>query len=79
MVIEMSNIDKLEEWGEWAKNRFTKPPTRRVGKRLIQCGEIPGEIIDGKPWVYAYRYDLRLSSPSDSKSLDQQALELLGV
>jgi len=54
------NLDKLDEWGDFApkhlKQANGKAPTRRVGKRLILANEIPGRILDGKPWVYTMRY-----------------------
>lgn len=39
------------EWGEFAPRYFSPPPTRRTGKRWIREGEIPGKVIDGRPYV----------------------------
>lgn len=39
------------EWGEFAPQYLNPAPTRRTGKRLIREGQIPGKIIDDKPWV----------------------------
>ena len=62
-------MNLLEEWGEFApkhlKNAKGKCPTRRVGKRLILEGQIPGEIIDNRPWVYVHQFNLSPVKPAD--------------
>lgn len=44
------------EWGEFAPKYLTPAPDRRVGKRWIATGEIPGKILDGKPYVDVGRF-----------------------
>lgn len=75
-----ANLDQLVEWGDFAprhlKGANGKPPTRRVGKRLILDNELPGRIIGNNPWVYEMRY--LLGEPSSNESdVTTAALALL--
>lgn len=74
--VEMS-LDKLEDWADFAKREFAKPPTRRVGKRLVLSKEIPGRIIDGKPFVYTNRYYLQDIRVTKNTDVSAAAIELL--
>lgn len=70
------------EWGDFAKRHLRlsngKPPTRRVGKRLILSQEIPGYILDNKPWVYEDEYIANLNSPKKTNAT-KAAIDLLEI
>lgn len=42
---------KYRRWDKFARQELDPPPSRRVGIRWIEDGEIEGQIIDGWPWV----------------------------
>lgn len=73
-------MNKLEEWGEFAPKNLKKSngkcPTRRVGKRLIESGEIPGKIIDGQPWVYVERFHLQQHDQKTTRPADIESAAL---
>lgn len=73
----MNNIYKLEEWAEFAKREFVKPPTRRVGKRLVLSKEIPGRVIDGVTYVYTNQYYLDGTKSNHDTDITSSAIELL--
>lgn len=48
-----------QRWDKFAKKTFDPAPDIRVGKRLIDSGEIDGIILDGTPWVDMDAWRLR--------------------
>lgn len=73
----MNGLYQLEEWADFARREFAKPPTRRVGKRLILSKEIPGRIIDGSPFVYTQQFHLGAEVVAESTDHTAAALALL--
>lgn len=73
----MSNLYQLEDWADFAKREFTKPPTRRVGKRLILSNEIPGKIIGGNPFVYTNLFHMNDVVVTQDTDITAAAIELL--
>lgn len=42
---------KFMNWRKFSRQYLDPPPSRRVGRRWIEQGEIEGRIIDGEIWV----------------------------
>ncbi len=38
-------------WDKFAKQHLDPPPSKRVGKRLVESGELEGTVLNGWPWV----------------------------
>ncbi|WP_157976501.1 hypothetical protein [Parahaliea mediterranea] len=41
----------LKRWDKFAAEHLDPAPDKRVGRRLIESGEIKGEFLNGWPWV----------------------------
>jgi hypothetical protein len=42
---------QLVEWSKFAAENFSPAPSRRVGKRWVLSGEVPGRVIGGDVYV----------------------------
>ena len=64
----------LKRWDKFAAENLSPPPSRRVGARLIESGEIDGELIAGWPWVNMDAWHTRKKRTA---SVTDRALDLL--
>jgi len=51
-------------WDVFARRYLEPAPTKRVGRRLIEAGEIPGTMLDGWPYVDIDRWRIERTSPA---------------
>ncbi len=55
----------------WPRYFETRPFTRRVAKRLIDQGELPGKVINDTPWIDCTRFELgKLNQPEQASPLE---------
>jgi hypothetical protein len=65
---------QLIEWAKFAADTFDPAPTRRVGKRWVQSGEIPGRIIGGEVYVDAQAFEANVPM---TKAMDNDKFGLM--
>lgn len=61
------------EWGIFSKQYLSPVPNRATGKRWILSGELPGKIIDGKPYVELAKF----LGYEETKTIPDEVQELL--
>lgn len=64
---------KLVKGSHWVREQFEKGsrPTEKTLIRWIQANEVPGQLIEGKPYVYADMFiaGLRLTAQNQPDTM----------
>lgn len=62
-------MSRLKRWDKFARDHLDPPPSRRVGRRWVENGEIEGQIIDGDVWVDMDAWRTRQPIPDEIDEL----------